>query len=155
MFLQLLQPGHRLLGFIALFIHGSQLGIGILRGVFFLFVLAATLDVLYGRFVFDLAVAVDHIGILVTYTVTLVVGIGQFVVEILRGLHLVVDINGLSIEETADEISEEQQRNIDDGREHVLRLPEVNLVCNLHTLLFRLWYCLYLCCLSRQVHDSA
>ena len=44
--LQLLQPGHRLLGFIALFIHGSQFGIGVLGSVFFLFILAATFDVL-------------------------------------------------------------------------------------------------------------
>ena len=42
------------------------------------------------------------------------------------------------LEEAANEIAEEEQRNIDDGRKHILRLPEVNLVYNLHTHLFRL-----------------
>ena len=89
-----------------------------------------------------------------TDAIALVVGIRQFVVEILRRLHLVVDIDGLRLEEAADEIAEEQQRNIDDGRKHILRLPEVNLVCNLHTLLFRLWVWLFLYCLSWTVHDD-
>ena len=83
-----------------------------------------------------LAEIVDHITILVTDTVTFEVRIWQLVIIVFRCLHLIVHLRLFCVEKTKEEIPKEQERKIDDGREHVFRLPKVYLVFNAHILLF-------------------
>ena len=104
-----------------------------MRLVRLLLFLAATLDVLHGGLILDLSEVVDHIAVLVTDAVAFEVGIGQLVVVVRRSLLLVVHLHLLDVEEPEKEIAEEQQGQIEDGGQHVLRLPEINLVCYSHS----------------------
>ena len=81
----------------------------------FFLLLVAAVDVLDGGFVLDLAEVVDHVAVLVADTVAFEVGIGQLVVVVRRGLLLVVHLGLLDVEETEEEIAEEQQGQIENG----------------------------------------
>ena len=64
-------------------------------------------------------------------------GFRQFVVVVFCGFKFrVIDICLLCIEESDDEITTEEQRDVYDKGYHILRLPKVNLFCKLHILLF-------------------
>jgi len=104
-----------------------------LRMVGFFLLLVAAVDVLDGGLVLDLAEVVDHVAVLVADTIAFEVGIGQLVIVVRRGLLLVVHLGLLDVEEAEKEIAEEQQGQIENGGQHVLRLPEINLVCDAHS----------------------
>ena len=83
----------------------------------------------------------EHIGVLVANTVTLDIGIRQLVVEELGGFQVrFVHLGFFRSKEAYDKEAQEQDGNIQDGRKHILRLPEVNLFCKLHIRLFDVVY---------------
>ena len=100
-----------------------------------------TVDIPDGAVVVDLAPGLEH-ALVLTVQVVLHLRLRQVRIEVLRGLHGRIHRLGLLRAESIDhEVSRENQGEINQGRNHVLRLPEVNSLCQFHLLAVLVSWC--------------
>ena len=93
-----------------------------------------TVDVVHGREIVDLAERLEHVLILAAQVVA-DLRLRQFGVQVLRSLHRgIADIGLLRVEEVDEEITGEEDQRVQDGREDVFPLPEINLAELFHLL---------------------